>query len=127
MALLDERTLRSRAERRAKFRLQHVGTKLNQTEHRAFEELLAKRNLCQSELIRDLILAEIERDRRGDVRPSCELTDIVACRLLLVNVLRPLAAGKLMDEATFDRLLEEVKKHKRRVAKERLHEYLAGN
>jgi len=39
MALLDERRLAAEQARRAKYRLHHVGTKLNEGELRAFEAL----------------------------------------------------------------------------------------
>ena len=57
--------------KRAGFRLQHVGTKLNQGELRELEALLARRGQRQGEFIRGLILAEIERDRQG-VKASAE-------------------------------------------------------
>jgi len=67
----------ARVAKRAGFRLQHVGTKLNQGELRELEALLARRGQRQGEFIRGLILAEIERDRQG-VRASAELEEITA-------------------------------------------------
>ena len=113
MALLDEKRLRIAQEKRAKFRLLHVGTKLSEEEHRALEELLAKRNQRQAELIRALILAEIEREKRG-IQPSYEQTEITACRLMLVNLLGPIVTGKYTSLETFDKILNEVGKRKRR-------------
>jgi hypothetical protein len=116
MALLDEKRVRIAQEKREKFRLLHVGTKLSAEEHRAFEELLARRNQRQAELIRTLILAEIERDRQG-MRASAELEEITAVRLLLVNLLRPAATGQPMPVKTFEAYIAETNKRKGEVAK----------
>jgi len=123
MALLDEKRLHIAQEKREKFRVLHVGTKLSAEEHRAFENLLFKRNQRQAELIRDLILAEIEREKNG-IQPSYEQTEITACRLMLVNLLKPIAMGKPMSEENFDRIIGEVSKRKRSFTQERLHLYM---
>ncbi|MGB7985870.1 MAG: hypothetical protein WCF54_11965, partial [Terracidiphilus sp.] len=85
----------ARVAKRAEFRLHHVGTKLNERELGELEALRAKHGQTQGELIRGLILAEIERDRQG-VKVSAELEEITAVRLLLVNLLRPAATGQPM-------------------------------
>jgi len=65
MALLDEKNLAAEAAKRARFRVHHVGTKLNEAELHELEGLAAKRNETQAELIRGLILREIEQDKDG--------------------------------------------------------------
>ncbi|MDR3792282.1 MAG: hypothetical protein P4L03_02770 [Terracidiphilus sp.] len=122
MALLDEKRLRIAQEKREKFRVLHVGTKLSAEEHRAFEELLAKRNQRQAELIRDLILAEIEREENG-IQPSYEQTEVTACRLILVNLLKPIATGKHTTDEAFNRLIEEIGSKKRSITRDMLHRY----
>ena len=54
----DEANLAAEAAKRAMYRVNHVGTRLNESELRAFEALAVKRNQTQGELIRGLILAE---------------------------------------------------------------------
>jgi hypothetical protein len=54
------------------------------------------------------------------------MVEITACRLLLTHLLHPGATGQPMTEQAFDGLLEEVKKHKARVAEDRLKDYEAG-
>ena len=125
MALLDEKNLAAEAARRARFRVHHVGTKLNEAELHELEGLAAKRNETQAELIRGLILREIEQDKTG-LRPSAEMVEITACRLLLVNLLGPLAKGEAMtQEEGFDGIVDEVKKQKARVARDRLKDHEA--
>jgi hypothetical protein len=125
MALLNEKNLAGEAARRARFRVHHVGTKLNEAEVRELEALATKRSQTHAELIRGLILREIEQGKTRH-RASAEMVEITACRLLLTHLLRPGATGQPMTEQAFDGLLEEVKKHKARVAEDRLKDYEAG-
>ncbi len=99
-----------------------MGTKLNRAELLAFAELAERRGRTQGELIRGLILAEIERDRKGG-RPSVELIDIIGLRLLLVNALRWLAQGKTMSSENFEDMVAQVREHRARLAGERLRIY----
>ena len=101
MALLDGKNLAAEASKRARFRVHHVGTKLNEAELHELEALAAKRKETQAELIRGLILHELARDAEG-FRPSAEMT-----------------------EKAFDEMVEEVKKHKVRVARDRLKDHEA--
>ena len=122
MAKGDREDLAAQVAKRAGFRLHHVGTKLNEREVRELEGLLGKRGQSQGEFIRGLILAEIERDR-GGVRPSVELVEIAALRLQIMNLLKPVLAGKPMTTETFDAIMRETKSHKRRIALEVLRDY----
>jgi hypothetical protein len=54
--------------------------------------------------MRNAILRELRPTPNGD--PS--LAEILGVRLLLVNVLRPLAAGQRLTPETFDKLLDEI-------------------
>jgi hypothetical protein len=112
----DGEQIAARVAQRAGFRLHHVGTKLNERELGELEALRAKRGQTQGELIRGLILAEIERDRQG-VKASAELEEITAVRLLLVNLLRPAATGQPMPVKTFDAYIAETNKRKGEVAR----------
>ena len=124
MALLDEKNLAAEAAKRARFRVHHVGTKLNQTELHELEVLAAKRNQTQAELIRKMVQREIEQDQTG-LRPSAEMVEITACRLLLVNLLGPLAKGQAMTSEVFDGIVDMVKRQKVRVATDRLKDHEA--
>jgi hypothetical protein len=85
MVLLDEKNLVAEAAKRARFRVHHVGTKLNQAELHELEALAAKRKQTQGELIGRLILRELEHDKTG-LRPSAEMVEITACRLRITNL-----------------------------------------
>ena len=124
MALLDEKNLAAEAAKRARFRVHHVGTKLNEAELRDLGVLATKRNQTQAELVRRLVLREIEQDQTG-LRPSAEMVEITACRLLVVNLLGPLAKGQAMTSEVFDGIVDLVKKQKARVALDRLKDHEA--
>ena len=124
MALLDEKNLAAEAAKRSRFRVHHVGTKLNEAEMHELEVLAAKRKQTQAELIRGLVLREIEQDQTG-LRPSAEMVEITACRLLLVNLLGPLAKGEAITQEGCDGIVDEVKKQKARVARDRLKDHEA--
>jgi len=121
LAILDESNLAAEAAKRATYRVNHVGTKLNESELRAFEALALRRKQTQGELIRGLILAEQAREA-GGVQPSAELTEIAGVRLLLINLLKPVAIGQPMTEKTFDAIVAEAKKRKAPVALELVQE-----
>ena len=124
MTLLNEKNLAAEAAKRARFRVHHVGTKLNEAELHELEVLAAKRKQTQAELIRGLVRREIEQDQTG-LRPSAEMVEITACRLLLVNLLGPLAKGQAITQEGFDGIVDEVKKQKARVARDRLKDHEA--
>lgn len=106
MAMLNESNPLAMKARGAKFRTNHVGTKLNEAELHEFEALAEKRKQTPSELIRGLVLGEIERDKRA----SMELEEIASLRLLLLNILSVLARGERMTKETYELIEAEVKK-----------------
>ena len=125
MALLDESNLMAERARHAKFRTNHVGTKLNEAELHELSELVAKRKETPAELIRGLILRELKRDKEG-LRPSPELIEITAIRLQIVNLLKPVLTGIKVTPEVFDGVIKEVKNRKRALALEILEEYEKG-
>ena len=63
-----------------------------------------------------MIFAELERGKTEFSPSEPMLTEILGVRLLLVNVLRPLAAGQKVTPETFDRLLNEISTAKHELA-----------
>ena len=68
--------------------------------------------LARGEWIRDVILRETGEGPTSD--PT--LAEILGVRLLLVNVLRPLASGQLLSSEVFDKLLDEISEAKHQLA-----------
>jgi hypothetical protein len=122
MALLDKESLAAMKAKREKFRLNHIGTKLNDAELKEFTALAEKRKQTPSELIRELICREIKRDKEG-VQASPELVEIIGTRLLLVNILQPLlTATNAMSAEKLNDLLNQIAKVKYEVAQEKAKE-----
>jgi hypothetical protein len=115
MPLLDDEAIAKKAEQRTSFRLTNVSSKLSRSEAEALDLLAKKRGQQRGELIRQLILAEVQRSY-GEPTASPELSELVGIRLMLTNVLKPLATGQKITPEVFDGIMVEVKKRKRAVA-----------
>ena len=115
MPLLSDEAMAQTAEHRASFRLTNVSSKLSRSETERFDALAKRRGQQRGELIRRLILDELYRDA-GEPTASAELSEIVGLRLMLTNVLKPLATGQKLTPEVFDGIMIEVKKRKRAVA-----------
>src|SRR6266403_6294503 len=93
-------------------RNQSLNTKLTRTEFAAVEVAAAAHGCALGEWVRDVILRELREGSASD--PS--LAEILGVRLLLVNVLRPLAAGQRLAPEAFDKLLDEISDAKHQLA-----------
>ena len=89
-----------------------LNTKLTPAEFAAVERTAAANGCALGEWVRDLILRDLRRGSASD--PS--LSEILGVRLLLVNVLRPLAAGQRITPEAFDKLLDEISEAKHKLA-----------
>ena len=92
-----------------------ASTKLTEDELARFERFAKDREKSPGELIRELILREMNITEGGtDVDPA--LCEIVGVQLLLMNVLKPLAAGAPINAAAFDQIVQQVHHAKRDIA-----------
>jgi hypothetical protein len=89
-----------------------VTAKLTKEERERVTEFARSQGLARGEWIRDAILKEL----RGDTANDPSLAEILGVRLLLVNVLRPLAAGQRLTPEAFDKLLDEISETKHALA-----------
>ena len=115
MSLFNDEQLTAEAKAKASYRLIGVTTKLSPREVADIEGLARKHGLQRGEFIRQLILDELARDS-GDPPVSAELVEILGLRLMLTNLLKPLATGQKITPEVFDGVIAEVKKHKRGLA-----------
>jgi hypothetical protein len=97
---------------RALNRIFPVTAKLTKDERGRVTEFAKSQGLARGEWIRDVILREMHGGSAND--PS--LPEILGVRLLLVNVLRPLAAGQRLAPEAFDRLLDQISDLKHKLA-----------
>ena len=89
-----------------------VTAKLTKDERGKVTEFAKSQGLARGEWIRDVIL----REMRGASASDPSLAEILGIRLLLVNVLRPLAAGQRLPPEAFDQLLDEISDAKHHLA-----------
>jgi hypothetical protein len=89
-----------------------VTAKLTKEERGRITEFATSQGLARGEWIRDVILREV----RGASASDPSLAEILGVRLLLVNVLRPLAAGQRLTPEAFDKLLDEISDAKHQLA-----------
>jgi hypothetical protein len=115
MSLLGDEEISEIARQRESFRLTNVSSKLNRSEAERLDEVAKKHGQQRGEFIRQLILDELARES-GEPTVSTELTEIIGLRLMLTNLLRPLATGQKLTPENFDGIIAEVKKHKRTLA-----------
>ncbi len=115
MALLNDDSMTERAQKNELSRMTNVSSRLTNTETDHLDALAKKNGLQRGEFIRKLILDELARES-GEPTVSTELTEIIGLRLMLTNLLRPLATGQKLTAETFDGIIAEVKKHKRTLA-----------
>lgn len=92
--------------------------KLTEEEARLMDEIAKAKGVPRSEWMRDVILRELQTSPMSDA----SLAEILGVRLLLVNVLRPLAAGQKLTPEAFDKLLNEISTAKHDLAKKLLPE-----
>ena len=86
--------------------------KLTEEEAHLLDQVAAAKGVPRSEWMRDVILRELRTSPMSDA----SLAEILGVRLLLVNVLRPLAAGQKLAPEAFDRLLDEISAAKHELA-----------
>jgi hypothetical protein len=119
MALLDSKRAASKPRSKTVFRNTTCCLKLTKEEAQLLDQIATARGVARSEWMREVILRELHSKPVSD--PS--LAEILGVRLLLVNVLRPLAAGQKLSPEFFDKLLDEISSAKHdladRVATER--------
>jgi Ribbon-helix-helix protein, copG family len=115
MSLFSDEQLTDEAKAKTGYRLIGVTTKLSPQEVEDIERLAKKHGLQRSEFIRQLILDELARES-GEPPVSPELIEILGLRLMLTNLLRPVATGQKITPEIFDGMIAEVKKHKRNLA-----------
>lgn len=112
MPLLAQHNDSQRPQRKTVFRNATVCLKLTQQEVQLLDQIATAKGMARSEWMRDVILREL----RGDSANDPSLAEILGVRLLLVNVLRPLAAGQRLTTEAFDKLLDEISEAKHALA-----------
>jgi hypothetical protein len=112
MSLLPAQTGTKKPANKTVFRNTTRCLKLTEEEARLLDQVATAKGVARSEWMRDVILREL----RFEPAPDASLAEILGVRLLLVNVLRPLAAGQSMSLEAFDKLLDQISNLKHELA-----------
>ena len=112
MPLLAQHNDSQKTQGETVFRNATVCLKLTQQEVQLLDQIATAKGMARSEWMRDVILREL----RGGSTSDPSLAEILGVRLLLVNVLRPLAAGQRLTPEAFDKLLDEISNTKHQLA-----------
>ena len=112
MALLPDVPNAPRKTSKTVFRNTTRCLKLTQDEARLLDEVSTAKGVPRSEWMRDVILREL----RPSNAPDMHLAEVLGVRLLLVNVLRPLASGQKLSPEVFDKLLDDISRAKYELA-----------
>ena len=91
-------------------RTKSIGFKVSEEEYAALETAAQASGRTLGEWCREVIL------RGGSASDDPALAEIVGVRLLLVNVLRPLAAGEKLAPEAFDKMLDQISEVKHELA-----------
>ncbi len=99
-------------------RSQSLGTKLTISEEREVVAAAAREGKTASEWAREVLLREARRSERDPL-----FTEIIATRMLLNLVLKPIACGERMTDAGFGAALATVRAEKHINALELMQQY----
>ena len=107
---LDTRLRRSRGRTARVF---SINSKLTESELRLLENVSAQAGKTVSEWAREILIEAAQRSG-----PDVVLVELVATRMLLVNMLKMIGQTRALPEAEYTRIHAEVQKVKRRIARE---------
>jgi hypothetical protein len=106
---------------RSKSRLPRIHVaqaRVTQVEHRDLEDAARREGKALSEWARDVLLREARRSDSDAV-----FTEIVATRMLLVNLIKPLILGKPVTSEWITEAMSAVRREKHRAAQEVMQQY----
>jgi hypothetical protein len=112
MALIDLATNTKPKVDRETLRVYPVTAKLTKSERKAITDFARTQGSARGQWIREVILRELTSGPHPDV----SLAEVLGVRLLLVNVLRPLASGQKLSPEAFDKLLDDISRAKHELA-----------
>lgn len=118
MALIDPAANTKPKVDREALRVYPVTAKLTKAERKSITEFARTQGFARGQWIREVLL----REMTSGPRPDVALAEVLGVRLLLVNVLRPLASGQKLSPEAFDKLLDDISRAKHELASKLLTE-----
>jgi hypothetical protein len=113
--------LKTRLDRRIKSgerRTQTVGTRVSLSEERELIAAAYRDSINVSEWVRDVLLREARRSTDDAV-----FTELVATRMLLVNLIKPLILGEKVSPTWITEAMTMVRKEKYKAAQDVMQQY----
>jgi hypothetical protein len=104
------------ATEKSTLRNKSIGTKVSEEEYAALEKLAEARGLTLGEWFRELVLAELIAHPAEQVI----LAEVLALRMLYLNTVQILGAGRELGTEDLRKLIERVDREKQAMARERL-------
>ena len=104
---------RLRRSRGRSGRVFSINSKLTEPELRLLKNVAAENGKAVSEWAREVLLEAAQR-----TGPDVILVELVATRMLLVNMLKMIGQTRALPEAEYTKIHAEVQKAKRRIARE---------
>jgi hypothetical protein len=102
-------------------RSRSLGTKLTVSEERELVCAAESAGKSASEWAREVLLREARRSE------DPLFTELIATRMLLLNLLKPLAMGQVITPEDFSRISATVRSDKRKVAQEIQQQYITAS
>lgn len=99
-------------------RNQNANARVNETELKELEAAASGEGKALSEWARDVLLREARRSKEDVL-----LTETIATRMLLLNLIKPLAKGQKVTEEYVTDLMATVRADKRKATQEVLQQY----
>ena len=118
MALVDPAANTETKVDRETLRIYPVTAKLTKAERKSITDFARAQGFARGQWIREVLL----REMTSGPRPDVSLAEVLGVRLLLVNVLRPLASGQKLSPEAFDKLLDDISRAKHELASKLLTE-----
>ena len=112
MSILKAESTHKTGANRETLRVYPVTAKLTKAEREAVTKFAESHGIARGQWIRDVILVQLQNASKS----NAALAEVLGIRLLLVNVLRPLAAGQKLTPEAFDKLLDEISDAKHQLA-----------
>ena len=104
------------ATEKTTLRNKSIGTKVSEEEYAALEKLAEARGLTLGEWFRELVLAELIAHPAEQVI----LAEVLALRMLYLNTVQILGAGRELGTEDLRKLIERVDREKQAMAREQL-------
>jgi hypothetical protein len=126
MAVLNAKLDLQVTEQRAEHRVFPVTAKFTKHERKLVTEFARSQGIARGQWMRDVILREI-RDvslREAHRADDPIFTELIATRMILLNLLKPLAMGQIVTPEDFSRISATVRSDKRKVAQEIQQQYI---